>query len=118
MLRTVLIRGGEYSYKVELKALVSTILRRLFPPESREYVGVLGHAVKLRISQYKTLSRRVKGARGTIVCYHHESAAKVLNALQNADGFHAETRFLATDFVQSRPSNVCEPRYKLHVKKN
>ena len=53
--RGIIIRGGEYNTKPELKALVQTILRRMFPPESYQYAGVLGTTIKLRITRYKKL---------------------------------------------------------------
>ena len=111
--RTILIRGGEYNSKAELKALIQRILRMLYPTESEQVGHVLGHSIKLRISQYKTVGRKCKGARGCITCYHHEAAAKIMSALQGAQGFHVQTRFLADNFVVERASSVCEPRYDI-----
>ena len=75
--RGIIIKGGSYNNKPELKALVQTVLRRMFPPESYQYAGVLGTTIKMRITRYKKTGRRCKGARGYIHCYHHEDVARI-----------------------------------------
>ena len=111
--KTILIRGGEYNSKVELKALIQRILRMLYPTESEQVGYVPGHSIKLRISQFKTVGRKCKRARGCITCYHREAATKIMSALQGAHGFHVKTRFLADNFVVERASSVCESRYDI-----
>ena len=88
-------------------------LLRVIRLHYEEYAGVLGTTIKLRITRFKKNGRRCKGARGYIHCYHHENAARLLSELRSQTCFHPETEFVPDNFVTSRPSSVCEPRYDM-----